>query len=233
MKPMSLQWAEQKLREAIDAGDLSAMDTYSELVDVLDSLHGGPGPTLGEAAYWYASVGLHVFPLAPRSKVPRKGSHGLDDATTDLQQVVRWWTMQPDANVGIATGHLVDVLDVDGEEGALSLSALLGARQPELDRQLAVEHDPAARDQHGRKPPTTRRLLLEDALGYVSTPRAGGAHFYFPARGQGNAAGLLPHIDRRGLGGYVVAPPSMTDVGSYRWVRLLDVSLLTLPTSAT
>lgn len=39
------------------------------------------------AALAYASARVHVFPLAPRSKVPlipaRNGGHGLHDATTD------------------------------------------------------------------------------------------------------------------------------------------------------
>jgi hypothetical protein len=38
------------------------------------------------AALAYALAGVHVFPLAPRSKVPfipaRNGGHGLHDATT-------------------------------------------------------------------------------------------------------------------------------------------------------
>jgi hypothetical protein len=47
-------------------------------------------------------------------------------------------------------------------------------------------------------------------------------HLYVPANpAVGNGAGLLPNVDYRGAGGYVVAPPSRTDVGSYRWLRPL------------
>ncbi len=48
----------------------------------------------------------------------------------------------------------------------------------------------------------------------------GGWHFWFAPLGYGNRVGLLPGLDWRGLGGYVVAPPSRHASGTdYRWVR--------------
>jgi hypothetical protein len=48
----------------------------------------------------------------------------------------------------------------------------------------------------------------------------GGWHFWFEPLGYGNRVGLLPGLDWRGLGGYVVAPPSRHASGAdYRWVR--------------
>jgi hypothetical protein len=44
--------------------------------------------------------------------------------------------------------------------------------------------------------------------GEVSTPR-GGMHLYLPASGHGNLVGLACGVDYRGVGGYVVAPPSV------------------------
>lgn len=46
-----------------------------------------------------------------------------------------------------------------------------------------------------------------DIHGLVSTPR-GGLHVYLPATGGGSLAGFHPHLDYRGAGGYVLAPPS-------------------------
>lgn len=51
----------------------------------------------------YAERGLHVFPCAPKSKIPPKGSHGLDDATTDAAMIRAWWTATPEANIDQAT----------------------------------------------------------------------------------------------------------------------------------
>jgi hypothetical protein len=147
--------------------------------------------TLAASALWYAEQGLHVFMLQPRSKIPYPRSKGFKDATTDPDTIRQWWRFAPDANIGIATGHRVDVIDIDGMDGNKSLAAIIDELPPRL--------------------------------GWVSTPRPGGRHFYVPASGRGNAAGIFPGIDYRGIGGYVVAPPSRTEQGRYEWVKPLEL----------
>src|SRR6266498_3703545 len=44
-------------------------------------------------------------------------THGLKDASTNREQIEWWWRRFPRANVGLATGHLFDVLDIDGPIG--------------------------------------------------------------------------------------------------------------------
>jgi hypothetical protein len=72
-----------------------------------------------DAALRYASQGVPVFPLAPRSKFPlisaANGGHGLLDATTDAAQIQAWWMAHPTANIGRRTGLSFDVVDLDGE----------------------------------------------------------------------------------------------------------------------
>lgn len=59
-----------------------------------------------------------------------------------------------------------------------------------------------------------------------------GWHHYLAASGAGNRAGLLEHVDWRGRGGYVVAPPSQHVSGTrYRWLRPLTSDLPDLPWS--
>src|SRR5690606_23413178 len=66
--------------------------------------------------------------------------------------------------------------------------------------------------------------LVPEVIGKVITPRYGD-HLYVRASGDGNTAGLLPGIDYRGLGGYVVAPPSIGPNGvRYTWTRALDLA---------
>jgi hypothetical protein len=51
--------------------------------------------------------------------------HGVTDATTNRARVLAWWSRHPQANIGLATGHCFDVLDVDGPEGAQAMRELV------------------------------------------------------------------------------------------------------------
>jgi hypothetical protein len=120
--------------------------------------------------------------------------HGVKDATTNRARILAWWTRHPSANIGLATGHRFDVLDVDGPEGAQAIRSLAAA--------------------HG--------LVSSGPL--VRTG-GGGWHFYLAPTGLGNVhpAGL-EHVDWRGRGGYVVAPPSRHASGHpYQWVEGRDL----------
>src|SRR4051812_4350020 len=39
--------------------------------------------------------------------------HGLSEATTAAALIRRWWQRWPDANIGLATGGVLDVCDID------------------------------------------------------------------------------------------------------------------------
>ncbi|MDW8356158.1 MAG: bifunctional DNA primase/polymerase, partial [Bryobacterales bacterium] len=67
---------------------------------------------LAEAALWYASRGIPVFPCCPREKKPLVEG-GFHTATTDEQRVRAWWDRWPDANIGIPTGAPSGWLVVD------------------------------------------------------------------------------------------------------------------------
>ena len=128
--------------------------------------------------------------------------HGVKNATTTRARVLAWWTRHPQANIGLACGHRFDVLDVDGHIGA------------EAIRALAAEHG------------------LHSSGPLVRTG-GGGWHFYLAPTGLGNARPTgLEHVDWRGRGGYVVAPPSRHHSGHpYRWIagRELDVPVAEVP----
>lgn len=167
-----------------DAGraDLEARLTAEE--DQRDARLAAPD-ALARAAGWYAANGIAVFRLLPGGKRPFPGTRGLHDATCDLDVVQAWWRDQPQANIGIPTGHGFDVIDVDGPPGHSSL----------------VDLEPI---------PTLARARTG----------SGGLHLYVAATGRGNGARIQPGIDYRGIGGYVVAPPSRHANGRlYRWER--------------
>lgn len=59
---------------------------------------------------------------------------------------------------------------------------------------------------------------------------SGGWHLWFRPTGFGNRVRLLPGLDWRGAGGYVVAPPSRhASGGEYRWVRRPGDNLPAVP----
>lgn len=189
MTPLTLDDAQQQLAEALTTGDADQIAAASARVDHLDPR---PAPaSLHAAALWYASIGLPVFPLQPGTKIPMKGSRGCKDATTDTDQVNAWWTTTPEANIGLATGHVVDIVDIDGPTGQQSRAKLWDSTFGRIDA---------------------------DAVAKVLTPRKGGMHLYVPATGDGNGASICDGVDYRGRGGYVVAPPSRTDAGAYRFL---------------
>src|SRR5215472_4604040 len=137
----------------------------------------------------YARRGWPVFPCQPGGKAPTT-RHGFRDATTDPEQIRRWWERQPAANVAIATGAPgPDVLDVDQRGTAGNGFAALNQLK--------------------------RAGLLEEANAVVATP-SGGLHAYF--NGSGQPSGSLPrhHLDFKACGGYIVAPPSQVNGRAYR-----------------
>lgn len=78
--------------------------------------HDQTPPQFGAAAAIYAAWGWPVFPLRPGQKVPAT-PHGFKDATTDVDRIRAYWERVPNANIGIATGHAFDVIDVDLPDG--------------------------------------------------------------------------------------------------------------------
>jgi hypothetical protein len=60
--------------------------------------------------------------------------------------------------------------------------------------------------------------VIPDVHGKVFT-RSSGLHLYVTPTGERNSAGLMPGIDYRGNGGYVVAPPSIVECRRYEWMH--------------
>jgi hypothetical protein len=67
-----------------------------------------------DAALRVAGIGLRVLPL--RGKIPTT-PHGCKDASTDAAIIRDWWTREPLANIGVATGPEsgIFVVDLDGD----------------------------------------------------------------------------------------------------------------------
>jgi hypothetical protein len=163
--------------------------TLDEIIAAQTAASLTSGALLDAAVYYAGHLGWPIFPLKTGEKVPAT-RNGLHDATTDLEQILAWWDTNPWLNIGIATGHAFDVVDIDapaGFEGYAQLTEEAGAR-PQI---LAAAHTANS-----------------------------GRHLLVAPTGRGNFAGLRPGVDFRGAGGYIVAPPSRLapDGRPYTWV---------------
>ena len=147
-------------------------------------------PDLPRTALRYADAGIAVLPLhTPRpggvcscrnraecgspGKHPRL-QHGLRESSTSPALIRAWWRRWPDANIGLKTGTVLDVCDIDTNDGLAAILDILRVIRPA---------GPLVRSGHGW-------------------------HLWFAASDLPSRVGLLPGVDWRGRGGYVVAPPS-------------------------
>jgi hypothetical protein len=166
------------------------------------------GSSACDAALAYAEAGVPVFPCVPDGKRPLT-RHGLLDASCDGDEVARWWRRWPDANVGLATGAQVEVVDVDRRPAGSGFVALERARTAGL---------------------------TDGWAGIVRTPSR-GVHLYYPTqpgRSQRSWAEPGAHVDFRGTGGYVLVPPSrvVTTDGVRRGYELIAVGRDVRPVDA-
>jgi hypothetical protein len=145
------------------------------------------------AALRYAELGYRVFPCAPSGKAPLT-EHGFHDATTDQEEIERWWTQHPNANIGIPAAGLV-VIDIDGEANPWP-------GDPEQAADLAGAGAIALTPRGGRHYLFRRP---EGKSWKCSTSK------------------LAPGVDVRTDGGYIVVAPSEIEEGSYRWGEGLEL----------
>jgi len=150
------------------------------------------------AALALAADGVPVFPCVVDGKEPAC-PHGVNDATTDVDQINKWWIDNPRLNIGIAPDKAgMFVIDIDikkhGEQTWASFCA---------------EH------------------ALSDLQTYEVRTPSGGRHLYFDGHGPTSVDKIGPGVDTRGKGGYVLVPPSV--VNGKRYEHLTDFGLAAIP----
>lgn len=138
------------------------------------------------AALRYADLGYRVFPCVPGGKPPIT-NHGFHDATNDPEQIERWWTQHPNANIGIPTEGLI-VIDIDDNN----------ITWPDnYEKTLTLAGAPMSVTPRGG----VHRIFRQPA----------------EKSWRNTESRLAPRVDTRANGGYIIAPPSIVDGKSYRW----------------
>lgn len=186
--------------------------------------------TLDMKAYalFYAGIGIPVFPLkpgtkdayycdtehrgAPTKKYPTGNPFSWpNQASKDPEQVEQMWTEHPEANIGLVTGNGLYVVDVDIREDGNGFDSL------EKWEREGVLPDPG-------------KVNLDT---WTVTTGSGGKQFFYylpedlvkicreKRINLSGSSGMIEkdsHIDTRGDGRYVVAPPSIHPNGErYKW----------------
>ena len=182
-------------------------------------------------ALCYASHGIPVFPLKPKTKTGYYGypefkgdpSRKYPDgnpyswkaqATTDPERVRRYWTDHPDANIGGMTGNGLYVLDLDQEhvnKDGTGKETLVSSGWERL---------------HQWQKETGMILNSETAM---SLTGRGGNQLFFHAdprtqlKGSSDIFRDSSGCDTRGEGNYVLLPPSVHPNGDrYMWEQSPD-----------
>ena len=158
-----------------------------------------------DSALYYKSIGIGVLPV--------KGKYGLDDKDSktplisgwqdkiyDKDVIRSWFSTWPFANVGISTGPHSKLIVLD-VDGLKGLETLNGKELPKTS---------VVRTKRGFH----HYYKWDDRLNNVPTTKYD----------------VLPGIDSRGKGGYVVAPPSIYYEGAkYQWTERTLASQLAKP----
>ena len=145
------------------------------------------------AALAYVEDGFPVCPFgAYGQKIPFT-EHGIHDASTDPEQIRKWWTDHPNASIALAPGPEAGffVLDVDRPKKPGDADGVDTLRELE--------------EKYGELPKTA----------WERTP-SGGFHFFFKhVDGLSNKSKFLPGLDIRTTGGAIIVSPSVSNLGKY------------------
>jgi hypothetical protein len=154
-----------------------------------------------ELAVSYVRCGLSVIPIQPREKKPLIRWEPYESQRASEDEISVWWRKWPDANVGIVTGTISGLIAID------------------LDTLEAKD----------------KLKQLVPGFDFATVPRSRtgkGWQLFFqhPDVSIPNRAGIIPGLDVRGDGGYVVAPPSIHPNGkTYKWEVPINGELPKLP----
>lgn len=169
-------------------------------------------PALAWAKY-YLDLGIHVFPIAARSKVPPRGFEVVKyRSQAPTQAELEAWFGAGRHNVAIMTGRGIVAVDLDGP-GAEEALAKAGVELPKDAPRSQTSNGAHVLLRVGGQVGNSVKLLASEEL-------------------KPGTKKPVWQVDIRGDGGYVVAPPSTHESGHvYEWERRPGRDIPTAPAS--
>ena len=156
--------------------------------------------TLTQSALQYAKRGFSVIPIEPKGKKPLIAWEQYQTRAAPANEIKKMFGA-PGANVAIVTGKISGLVVIDVDSEAAK----------EKLKSIVPNYD-------------------LDGVSRTKTGRGWQLFFAHPGTPIQNRAAVLPGLDVRGDGGYVVAPPSIHPNGKqYKWEVPLGDDLPKLP----
>jgi hypothetical protein len=161
--------------------------------------------TMRDYAEAYLAAGWSVFPLRPKSKLPLAELLPKDEAgerswkpfqtkRPTMRLVDAWLEREPEMNLAVVTGRISGIAVLD-LDGAQAVAAL-------KERRITPPGTLTQRTPHGwHGVYRLTDLVVKNTAGMIA-----------------------PHVDTRGEGGYIVAPPSRLEDGAYTWVARVPMA---------
>lgn len=203
--------------DAIMRGDLGAelrlqaelmaeQDADNERLTAPDALH--------KAARWYAGQGIAVFPCVPPNRTGAP-PYACSCADADCRSIGK----HPYPKTNGFKAATTDRAQIDAWWTARPASNI-GAPTGILFDVVDIDGREGVLSIYTGPDPTPL-----DEIGHSLTSREAGHHAFIAPTGLGNRASFKPGVDYRGVGGYVILPPSIGANGKrYQWSRPLQVA---------
>jgi hypothetical protein len=158
-------------------------------------------PTIAEwAMFYWEGMGWSIIPVG-KDKKPLIKWKEYRKRRPSREEITQWWTDNPEANIAVVCGEVsgISVMDIDAYKGPGTIEYV-----------MAIFWD-SVKDSYDDPAPWMDCVK-------AFTPR-GGEHWFFQYNPDLVSRAVMPQVDIKSDGGYVLLSPSVNNDGPYKWHR--------------